>query len=202
MRGLLFAALAAGAVSACSGTKLSQFKDAEPKLDLYQYFRGESVAYGIFEDRFGKIRRQFRVDITGSVDDGGTLVLDERFQYADGETDRRVWRINRAGPDRYRGEAGDIIGTAQGRVVGNALNWSYRMDLKVGDGTWRVGFDDWMLLQDDKVLINKATVTRFGLEIGRLFITFRKTGDTADDAMAEASPRSPGTPSPNGRRAD
>lgn len=173
MRTLLLAAIAGAALSGCAGTSLNQFKGAEPKLDLYDYFAGESVAYGIFEDRFGKIRRQFKVDITGTVEDG-TLVLDERFDYADGETDRRVWRIERLGPDRYRGRAGDIVGTATGKVEGNALKWDYLMDLKVGDSTWRLGFDDWMLLQSDGVLINRATVSRWGFEIGRLFITFRK----------------------------
>ena len=34
---------------------------------LEEYFLGQTSAYGLFEDRFGKVRRQFKVDITGEL---------------------------------------------------------------------------------------------------------------------------------------
>ena len=64
---------------------------------------------------------------------------------------------------------------AQGQVAGNAFNWKYKVDLKVGDSTWNVGFDDWMYLMDDNVLINRAYVTRYGIEIGQVTIAFNKS---------------------------
>jgi len=154
--------------------KPEDFSGREPKLDLYEYFAGETRAWGLFEDRFGTVRRQFEVVIDGRVENG-ELVLDESFIYDDGERDRRVWRINRDGDDRYVGRAGDVVGEAEGLVSGNALNWRYEMDLKVGDGTWRVNFDDWMFLRPDNVLINRAKVRKFGLEIGSVSLFFIKS---------------------------
>ena len=107
------------------------------------------------------MRRQFRVDVTGIVD-GDLLTLDERFVYNDGETDRRIWRIRDKTNGEFEGEAADVIGKATGTAAGNALNWTYEMNLKVGGGTWRVTFDDWMFLQEDGVLINRAPASKNG----------------------------------------
>lgn len=166
---VLFGFLIAG----CSGNQPENFKGREPAFIIEDYFQGETRAYGIFEDRFGKLRREFTVEIDGKMEDG-VLVLDERFFYKDGETDRRVWKISKTGAHSYEGWAADIIGTAQGRSFGNALTWSYDMDLKVGEEYWRVGFEDWFYLQPDGVLLNRARITRFGIEIGTLTLVFLK----------------------------
>ena len=57
---------------------------------------------------------------------------------------------------------------------GNALNWKYKLNLKVKDSTIMVDFDDWMFLQDKGVLINRAEVKKWGLNIGVVTITFLK----------------------------
>jgi hypothetical protein len=57
---------------------------------------------------------------------------------------------------------------------GNALNWKYKLNLKVKDSTIMVDFDDWMFLQDKGVLINRAEVKKWGLSIGVVTITFLK----------------------------
>ena len=173
MTARLAAALTALFLSGCTSMKPIDFKDAEPKLVLEEYFSGKTRAWGIFEDRFGKLRRQFTVDIAGSWD-GRELVLDERFRYHDGEQDRRVWHITKTGEHSYEGRAGDVVGTATGAAYGNALNWRYDMDLRVGDGTWRVHFNDWMFLQPNRVLINRARVSKFGIEIGEVTLFFMK----------------------------
>ncbi|MEO1553425.1 MAG: DUF3833 domain-containing protein [Pseudomonadota bacterium] len=170
---LAVATSAAVATGCVSGPDLTAFDDAPRQLVLEDYFLGETTAYGVFEDRFGKVRRSFKVDITGTVADG-VLTLDERFFYDDGEQDIRVWSIEILGKGRYRGTAGDVPGYAQGNVIGNVFNRKYKVDLKVGESTWNVGFDDWMYLLDDNVLLNRAYVTRFGIRIGEVTIAFQK----------------------------
>ena len=160
-------------LNGCTKMKPAEFKDRSPILSIEEYFQGSTKAWGIFEDRFGTLRRQFVVEITGTWD-GTVLQLDERFQYSDGETDRRVWRIRKTGDHNYEGEADDVIGKAKGEAYGNALNWRYGMDLKVGDGTVRVQFDDWMFLQPSNVLINRAKVSKFGIEVGSVTLAFIK----------------------------
>lgn len=160
-------------VLGCSTMKPEEFADREPRLVIEDYFNGHTRAWGIFEDRFGRLRRQFVVDIEGQWD-GEQLTLDEHFTYADGDQERRVWRITKTGEGTYQGRADDVIGHASGEAAGNALNWRYDLDLKVGEETWRVHFNDWMFLQPDNVLLNRARVTKWGIEIGEVTIVFNK----------------------------
>lgn len=166
-------------LAGCTEMKPSDFSGSTPRLLIEEYFAGKTLASGIFEDRFGKLRRQFTVEIDGEWD-GEAFVLDERFVYSDGEEAQRVWRIRKTGPHSYEGVAGDVIGTAQGEAFGNALRWRYEMDLKVGDGNWRVRFDDWMFLLPSGVLINRARVSKFGIEIGTVTLAFVKPHQVAN----------------------
>jgi Protein of unknown function (DUF3833) len=145
----------------------------EPRFRIEEYFPGKTRAWGIFQDRFGRLRRQFTVDIDGTWD-GETLTLVEDFTYDDGKTERRTWTIRPNGAQGYEGTADGVIGAAEGRCCGNALNWRYRFALRVGDNTWKVAFDDWMFLQGDGVMINRAAVTKFGIDLGEVTIAFRK----------------------------
>lgn len=172
--------LLVGLVTGCS-MKASDFEGTEPRFRIEEYFLGETRAWGIFEDRFGNLRRQFVVDITGTME-GDEIVLDERFKYADGETDQRIWRIRKLDEHTYEGTAGDIIGVATGESYGNALNWSYDMDLAIGDSSLRVHFNDWMFLQPDGVVLNRAKVSKWGIAIGEVTLSFSKA-----DAAAQTS---------------
>ena len=169
-------------LSGCTNMKPTDFSGTTPQLRIEEYFAGHTRAWGIFEDRFGNLRRQFVVDIDGKWD-GETLVLDERFLYSDGEKDRRVWTIRKIDAHRYEGQAADVIGVAVGEAYGNALNWRYDMDLKVGEGTLRVHFNDWMFLQESGVLVNRARVSKFGIEIGEVTLFFQKSPRKAEAAQ-------------------
>ncbi len=164
---------AALALAGCSGMKPEDLAQRAPRLVVEEYFSGQTRAWGIFEDRFGNLRSEFVVDIEGRWD-GQALVLDERFLYADGKTERRVWRIDRIDANTYEGRADDVVGTATGRTFGNALNWRYTLDLKVGERTWRVDFDDWMFLQPHGALINRARVSKWGFDVGEVTLFFQK----------------------------
>lgn len=153
--------------------KPEDFEGREPKLALEDFFVGETKAWGLFHDRFGNLRRQFEVDINGTYEDG-VLTLVEDFRYDDGETEQRIWRIEKLDNHTYEGEADGVLGRAQGSAYGNAVNWVYRFALKVGDSTWNVTFDDWLFLQTDNLMINKAEVSKFGLTIGEVTLVFHK----------------------------
>lgn len=162
--------------------KIEDFKDGSPRFELESFFLGETKAWGLFQDRFGTVRRQFTVDITGTVE-GDILTLVEDFDYSDGEQERRVWTIRRTGPDSYEGTADGVVGTAAGRIAGNAFHWRYDFDLPVGERTWRVTFDDWMFLQPDgQVVLNRADVIKWGMTLGTATISFAKTAETAETA--------------------
>ena len=161
-------------ISACARNNITTLADRAPKLDLQTFFAGQTVALGIFEDRFGNLRRQFRVVLEGTVD-GDVLTLDETFLYDDGEQDFRKWVIRRTGKGKdgevlYEGSAEDIMGVASGAVSGNALNWEYDVVLSIDGRDVGVHFDDWIYQQHEDVAINRAYVSKFGIEIGSVTI--------------------------------
>ncbi len=158
--------------------KIENFQSASTDLRIEEYFQGQTRAWGMFQDRFGNIRREFVVDITGTWD-GRTLVLDEDFKYDDGEVETRRWEIEKTGPSTYEGRETNAIGVAHGEAKGNAFHWVYDYNLKVGDKIWKVKFDDWMLLQSDGVLLNRAEVSRWGINIGTVFLSFKKLDSSA-----------------------
>ena len=168
--------LAAAAVLAgCAAPQVTDYAKETPLLDLRQYFNGTLDAYGVFLDRSGKVARRFTVVMNCSWN-GADGVLDEDFIYSDGEKQKRVWRMKYLGEGRYSGTAGDVIGTALGQTSGNAFRWGYTLSLPVDGKVYEVQFDDWMYLMDDRVMLNKATMSKFGIYLGEVQLTFVKRG--------------------------
>ena len=161
-------------LGACSKIEMEQFKNNTPKLDLFSFFEGETIAYGIFEDRFGNLKRQFRVNISGKIIDE-TLTLDEDFLYDDGEKAKRIWKIKKFTKEdkiTYEGQAEDIEGTASGSISGNTLNWSYDIYLNIKGSNIKVHFNDWIYKQSENLAINRAYVSKFGINIGSVTLVF------------------------------
>ena len=170
---LLFLLLTLTLLSCASDMNVKNFENEKPRFVLEDYFDGETKAWGMFHDRFGNLKRSFKVDITGTLDND-TLTLDEKFVYNDGEKESRIWSIKILGNNKYSGTADDVIGEATGISSGNALNWKYKLNLKVKESTVAVDFDDWMFLQDDNILMNRAEVKKWGIVLGVVSITFKK----------------------------
>jgi hypothetical protein len=161
-------------LTGCGSMKPDDFVKSQQRFVLEDYFEGKTRAWGLYENRFGDVKRQFVVDINGTWD-GKQLILDEDFIFDDGERSTRQWRIRKLPDGSYEGRADDVIGVAIGKVGGNALNWRYVLDLKIGEtSTLAVTFDDWMFLQPGGVLINRARMSKFGVELGQITISFMK----------------------------
>lgn len=168
-------------LAGCSA-EIADYRQQQPTLDIFQYFQGETQAWGMVQDRSGKQLRRFHVDINGDVV-GDTLTLNERFVYDDGEKQQRVWHIRKVSADRYEGTAGDIEGVAKGQAAGNAFNWHYSMNVKASGRTWLLNFDDWMYLQDANHLFNKTEMKKFGVTVGTVTLFFSVKRTSEEDAM-------------------
>jgi len=105
---------------------------------------------------------------------GDEGVLDEAFTYSDGTRERRVWRLARHANGRYTGRADDVVGEAQGQESGNSFYWTYTLALPVDGRVWEVQFDDWMYLVDEQVMLNRARMSKFGIHLGDVTLSFRK----------------------------
>jgi hypothetical protein len=160
-------------LTACSTTDIAQYAQENPALDLKQYFNGTVDAWGMFQDRGGKVVKRFKVVIQCNwKDDTGTL--DEDFTYSDGSKQRRVWTIRKNAEGQYIGTAADVVGEAIGITAGNALRWKYVLALPVGEKVYNVNFEDWMFLMDDKVMLNRAEMSKFGFKLGEVTLSFSK----------------------------
>ncbi|MEI6803925.1 MAG: DUF3833 domain-containing protein [Burkholderiales bacterium] len=170
---VLAAAVCTGLLGACSTPHVQDYAKETPTLELRDYFNGTVDAYGIFTDRSGKVVKRFSVVMHCAwQDDAG--VLDEAFTYSDGSTQRRIWRLTRHANGRYTGTADDVVGSAQGQQSGNAFNWTYTLALPVDTRVIDVQFDDWMYLLNDKVMLNKATMRKWGVGLGEVTLSFIK----------------------------
>lgn len=174
-RRLLLAAATGSALmlGGCASQSIDQYRAEKPELDLQKYFNGTLDAYGVFTDRSGAVVKRFTVVMNCSWQ-GNEGVLDEDFTYSDGTTQKRVWRLTKLQDGTYTGTAGDVIGTAQGQARGNAFYWTYTLSLPVDGSVYEVRFDDWMYLMTDKVMLNKATMSKFGVKLGEVTLSFTK----------------------------
>lgn len=157
----------------CGNVGVEHYADQKPQLDLERFFSKPVKAWGIFEKRSGEVAKRFEVNIA-SHREGANLILDEQFLYSDGTRQRRVWTLTPDGPGRWRGRAGDVVGEAIGEVAGNALRWQYRLNLPVDGSVYEVSFDDWMYLMDEDTMINRSSMSKFGVEWGQVTLFFRR----------------------------
>lgn len=160
-------------VQGCAGPVPQDYAQEKPTLDLRQYFNGPVKAHGIFTDRSGRVVKRFVVDMRCEWQ-GQQGTLDERFTYSDGTQQRRVWHLTDLGNGRYRGQADDVVGEAEGQAAGNALQWRYTLALPVDGRVWHVQFDDWMFLVDANTMINCAAMSKFGVHLGDVTLSFSK----------------------------
>jgi len=160
-------------LSACSTTDVGLYAKEKPTLDLEQYFDGTVDAWGMFQNRSGEVVKRFTVVIHCSWQ-GEVGTLDEDFSYADGTRQKRVWTLTKQANGQFIGTAPDVVGEAIGKVSGNTLNWKYVLALPVGGKVYNVNFDDWMFLMDDKVMLNRAVMSKFGIRLGEVTLSFRK----------------------------
>ena len=173
-RHVLLALLAGSAVLAgCASPQVSDYAQQRPKLELDRYFNGRIRAHGIFQKRGGEVVRRFTV-VMDCHWEGNQGVLDEAFSYSDGSTQRRVWRLTKHADGRYTGRADDVVGEAEGQESGNAFRWHYTLRLPVDGKDYDVQFDDWMFLVDERVMLNRATMSKFGITLGEVLLSFTK----------------------------
>ncbi len=170
-------AMLAGALHMLAGCasspRIEDYAQEKPVLSLKTYFNGDVLANGVFTDRAGRVVKRFTVAMKATWQ-GNAGVLEEDFVYSDGSKQRRVWRLTEVAPGRFEGRADDVVGVATGESAGNAFHWNYTMALPVDGRIFHVQFDDWMYLMDDRTMINKANMSKWGVHLGEVTLVFTK----------------------------
>jgi hypothetical protein len=153
----------------CASAPQIAVQSDEPTLIMEEFFRGVSDGEGVFVNSWTGTERRFRVVIAGYWD-GKELDLVEDFDYADGEKDRKTWRLQSQGSGTFAGTREDVVGQARVRTEGRRVRLEYSVKL----GGWTVDFADILALRADGTLLNRASVAKWGLRIGRVELVLRK----------------------------
>ena len=163
-------------ITSCSNIQSmnpEDFKNRKPRLIIEEYLSGKVKAWGILQNRSGKVTRQFSADLDGKWD-GKKLILNEKFYWSDGEIQNRQWQITKIDEHNYEGTAGDVVGKARGYSYGPAFKFEYVLLVPVKGREMKITFDDWIFMQDERVAINRAKMTKFGIKVAELTVIFLK----------------------------
>jgi hypothetical protein len=161
-------------LTGCVNTmKPADFKDQKPRLIIEDYLSGNVKAWGVLQNRSGKVTRQFKADLNGKWD-GSQLILDEVFNWSDGEKQTRQWTMKKMDDHHYEATASDVVGIAKGFSYGPTFKLEYVLLVPIKGKNIKIKFDDWIFMQDEKVAINRATMTKFGIKVAELTVMFSK----------------------------
>lgn len=182
-------------LTACSQS-VHDYQQFTPTLQLSQFFKGTGQAFGILQDWQGKQNLHFTVRLCGRWQ-GQEGDLYEIFQFSDGRIDKRHWQLSSVG-DRVVGTAADVVGKATGIVAGNSMEFNYVLRIATADGPVEVSVNDWMYLVSPKQLINKSTLTKYGVQVGELTLAIEQHDASArcDDFIQEFSQIQVSPPTP------
>ena len=142
-------------------------------FDLLSYFEGRTVASGVFEARGGQLKRRFTVDMTGRAD-GSTLVLEEHFLFDNGERQERTWTLTRGDGQSFTGTCEDAVSEASGHFDQGRAYLDSELRLKVGNRLIGMRFEDVFYDAGDGAVLNRSTVSKWGIRVGQVLILFRK----------------------------
>jgi len=159
-------------MAGCKST-LVDYQGTEPTFEMKEFFDGELRAYGMVQSRSGKVIRRFNATLSGSWS-GNAGVLDEHFVYDDGETQQRIWRLQKLPNGQYQGFANDVAGTAYGDSRGFAFNWHYTLLIEVQGKEWAIDLNDWIYQLDKKRIINRTVMKKWGFKVGEITLFIEK----------------------------
>lgn len=160
-------------MSACSSVRPLDYAQEFPQLDFKKYLQGNLSGWGIFQDRSGKVTKRFRIEMLANWQ-GNMGSLTENFSFNDGTKQTRKWQLTRQDAQHYTGKANDSVGEGKGEQQGNSMHWQYTIRTETDSGVYDLDYDYWMYMIDDKTLINRATLSKFGFTLGTITVTFHK----------------------------
>ena len=141
--------------------------DTRLKLDPIAFFTGYFKGQAELSKAFSQ-RVPVRVDSHGTTDKEGHLLLRQIIQEGQKEPRYREWTMRRVSPGRFTGSLTDAAGPVTVRTSGPKAFIDYRM---------KNGVDvhqELALQPGGKIILNRLTVSKFGIQLARLEETIRK----------------------------
>ncbi len=148
-------------------------------FDFMRFFEGRARAVGVFEDRFGRLRMRFHVEMAGSWQ-GEIFELDEVFTYETGERERRRWTLYPGDGGTFRATCRDAASDAQGRALPGMVEMTYKYRLPVSGRSICFDFLDRLYDMGDGKAINRVRVSKWGIRVGEMTLCFQRADAKAD----------------------
>lgn len=152
---------------------IKTYANNKPELTIQQTIAGKIAACGYIADRSGRVIRRFTADMSGEwqTNQGN---LKENFTYDNGAQLNREWTFQLIDDHHFTATAPDVIGIAKGEQYGNTIHMRYKIKLAVGKKSQVLYFDDWQYRINEKVILNKIKMKKFGFTVGEIIISFEK----------------------------
>ncbi|HYZ49031.1 MAG TPA: DUF3833 family protein [Sphingomonas sp.] len=163
----LFLLAAAGLIGCAAGQPDSAAPAPQPVFDPAVFFAGRTRGEATLKVVL-KRAEPVHVEGRGRVTQEGTLILDQTVARGGRAPETRQWRIRSAGGGRVFGSLSDATGPVTGEIRGNMLHLRYPMKGGV-DADQRI-----YLQPGGRTALNRMTISKFGLTVGRLDETIRK----------------------------
>lgn len=151
----------------------------QTRFALSDRLQGRMRCVGMIFGPLGNVSSHFRARMEVRWD-GPNGVRDEHFTYHDGSTQRRQWRLTLAEDGSLRAEADDVPGGGRGRLGGNTLRLTYRIQLPPSNGGHLLDAVDWLYLQEDGTILNRSQFRKYGIMVAELFCVMYPESEDED----------------------
>jgi hypothetical protein len=164
-------------LAGCSSIQPKDYATELPKLSLETFFNGTLDVHGMVHDRSGKVLRRFTMVMNASWN-GPIGTLNEELQWSDGERESKTWTLTKTAEGKYDGTMGDVVGKAITEVSGNTFQMLYAVKVPIGKGDdkkiYEFDVEDWMHMIDEKTVLSRTTMTKFGVRVANVTVSYRK----------------------------
>lgn len=142
-------------------------------FDFAAFFDGAVRGVGITQDWRGRLTDRFELTLHGDFTPT-TGTLDEHLVHADGSVEQRRWDIVHRGAQDWRARCDGILGEALGGQQPWGFRWCYRVSHRLGTRDITLHCDDRMYAIDNRHLMNRIRVRKFGLPVASLTLLYSR----------------------------
>lgn len=152
----------------------STYKKNKPILKIQDFFCDTLKGWGILESKGGIVKRRFTINAHGIWQENSGKITDH-FYFDNNEEELREWNIQLISNESFIATSPSCIGIAKGSQIGNVINFNYRSNLTSEGKNYLVNLSEWWFLIDEKTLIVKAKIKKFGITWANLIVFYQKS---------------------------
>ena len=144
-----------------------------PKLKFEVYFSGKVTAFGHMTLYYPKKRiKNIKAKFSGKFH-RDKLNLNEEFIDGNSKTNR-AWTFQKISELNFIGHENNVLSPFNVRVENNILNMNYKFKTSYKNYDFSVNIEDSMYLINDKILLNKSKISKFGITIAETILLYTK----------------------------